>query len=562
MTAGCVCPTALLGCYCAAGRLEYVTEPPLVINSYVAGFEYDKNGNRSKLTYYLTGNPLGSTVSIDYTYDLDNNLRGFTTTGGPTFNLSNTTVDGLGRLRYADETITKTDGGTLSHSYTYEYDMLSRLRYAYRTNVPPTPAREYAYDYDNAGNLIHFMFNNYNPDEESHTYFTYTGDLRTGGSGGAVGWYDLNGRQTSLLDDRPHYYPLEYDWDGNLRYGQFMNPSMGMEAKYDPEGVRIYKHRIWNLDSYWHKYIVDTTDDLPKILLVLDANDNNAILKTYVHANNQILMQHDGDVNSPRYFYLHDRLGSVRQIVDSSGEVANCYYYTPWGSVTGSESSETVSNWYGWAGYLSDEEIDSYYCNARQYNAARFMTRDPVRGNFREPMTLHAYLYCLNDPINRLDPTGEIWGFLASSYARAKDTAASYGALAWAKQKIYFGATMLNAFRSGMINMYTGPDSISDSTKFAIGFVSGAMEMQVGLRINATTGALVGSIITNTANQLLSKEKSLGWAAIDVALSAGLGGIADWMEPEGVRAIEMFLIGIDKDLILNAAKGFVDFFED
>jgi RHS repeat-associated protein len=118
-------------------------------------------------------------------------------------------------------------------------------------------------------------------------------------------------------------------------------------------------------------------------------------------------MQHDGDMNSPRYFYLHDRLGSVRQIINFSGTVENCYYYTLWGGVTGSETDENVSNWFGWAGYLGDEEISSYYCNARQFNSARFTTRDPISGSFNEPMTLHAYLYCLNDPINRTDPTGE-----------------------------------------------------------------------------------------------------------------------------------------------------------
>jgi RHS repeat-associated protein len=112
-------------------------------------------------------------------------------------------------------------------------------------------------------------------------------------------------------------------------------------------------------------------------------------------------------VNAPRYFYLHDRLGSVRQIVNSSAAVENCYYYTPWGGTTGSETDENVSNWFGWAGYLGDEEISSYYCNARQFNSARFTTRDPISGSFSEPMTLHAYLYCLNDPINRTDPTGQ-----------------------------------------------------------------------------------------------------------------------------------------------------------
>ena len=112
-------------------------------------------------------------------------------------------------------------------------------------------------------------------------------------------------------------------------------------------------------------------------------------------------------MNSPRYFYLHDRLGSVREIINSSGTVENCYYYTSWGGVTGSESDENVSNWYCWAGYLRDEEIGSYYCNARQYNSARFTTRDPIQGSRKAPPTLHAYLYCLNDPINRTDPTGQ-----------------------------------------------------------------------------------------------------------------------------------------------------------
>jgi hypothetical protein len=38
----------------------------------------------------------------------------------------------------------------------------------------------------------------------------------------------------------------------------------------------------------------------------------------------------------------------------------------------------------------------------------RFTTRDPIRGKQNEPLTLHKYLYCINTPINRIDPSGEI----------------------------------------------------------------------------------------------------------------------------------------------------------
>ena len=40
----------------------------------------------------------------------------------------------------------------------------------------------------------------------------------------------------------------------------------------------------------------------------------------------------------------------------------------------------------------------------------RFSSRDPVDGDYDEPMTLHKYLYCLNDPVDYVDPTGE-WGY-------------------------------------------------------------------------------------------------------------------------------------------------------
>ena len=38
-----------------------------------------------------------------------------------------------------------------------------------------------------------------------------------------------------------------------------------------------------------------------------------------------------------------------------------------------------------------------------------FTSRDPVAGNYQEPITLHKYLYCGNEPINRYDQTGLVY---------------------------------------------------------------------------------------------------------------------------------------------------------
>ena len=121
---------------------------------------------------------------------------------------------------------------------------------------------------------------------------------------------------------------------------------------------------------------------------------------------------HGGGVSrGDNYFHLHDRLGSVRQVIDTSGNVKNRYIYEPFGELYDNEADfeETIDNSFKFTGQYLDSEIDQYYLRARQYypHIGRSTTRDPILGSFREPMTLHVYLYCLNDPVNRVDPSGE-----------------------------------------------------------------------------------------------------------------------------------------------------------
>lgn len=102
------------------------------------------------------------------------------------------------------------------------------------------------------------------------------------------------------------------------------------------------------------------------------------IEKAYSNDTAQVIAQHDGGHTADIYFYLHDRLGSVRQVIDSDGLVVSCYTYDPWGLAVGDESQEGIFNLYRFAGYIWDAESSLYYCNARQYDPvlARFTIRD------------------------------------------------------------------------------------------------------------------------------------------------------------------------------------------
>ena len=108
-------------------------------------------------------------------------------------------------------------------------------------------------------------------------------------------------------------------------------------------------------------------------------------------------MQHDVVDNNKKYFYLHDRLGSVREIIDSSAAVKAHYNYNPFGKTLEiSGLFGTTGNRFRFAGRWYDNEIDEYYLRARLYHPhiSRFTARDPVEGCFKEPMSWHKYLYC------------------------------------------------------------------------------------------------------------------------------------------------------------------------
>ena len=87
----------------------------------------------------------------------------------------------------------------------------------------------------------------------------------------------------------------------------------------------MYKEVPGTPNPVKRKYIVDVAGKLPVKLLVMDAGNNNSVTKSYVYANSQVLAQYDGaqEQENDKHFYLNDRLGSVRLLIDESGDVGD-----------------------------------------------------------------------------------------------------------------------------------------------------------------------------------------------------------------------------------------------
>jgi RHS repeat-associated protein len=378
------------------------SDPILVTNTEIAGFEYDNNGNRKKLKYYLEGYEGGDYVWINYQYNLDNMLTGFTNTGGPTFTLGDVTVDGLGRLKEAAETIAYPGQSNRTYDLEYDYDMRSQLTDASISDIDGYPW-VYNYSYRLDGNIWRKILNESNTDYEYDTTpggGIYDSDIMTKAGGDTLTWDPNNGWLTA----KPAI-SFTYNWDGKLRSAAIGSDSISL--KYDPMGNRVWRQSTVSSQTTTRKYIIDISGELPTILMEVDPGDSS-LKKKYIYANGQILAQHDVPDNNEKYFYLHDRLGSVRLVIDDTGAAQNSYTYNPFGEMFPTECTENVSNPFRFTGQWFDPEIEQYYLRARMYDPVlmRFTARDPASGENEEPLTLHRYLYCLSNPINRTDPLG------------------------------------------------------------------------------------------------------------------------------------------------------------
>jgi RHS repeat-associated protein len=136
-------------------------------------------------------------------------------------------------------------------------------------------------------------------------------------------------------------------------------------------------------------------------------------------AQQEIVRQGSGQ--APRLYYVHDGLGSVRQLVDTTGQIETNYAYDPVGvQLVGGE----VYNPYQFTGEAWDAEVELLYLRARYYQpeVGRFITKDPWRGDTWEAATLNRYAYARNGPVNSTDPSGLQDGGYSSyeSYRRSR----------------------------------------------------------------------------------------------------------------------------------------------
>ena len=112
--------------------------------------------------------------------------------------------------------------------------------------------------------------------------------------------------------------------------------------------------------------------------------------------------------------------GDVRELMDASGNSFAFYSYDAWGNPIKTATAGTsqvgaavaaaiaARQPLRYASYAYDTESGLYYLSQRYYDPStmQFVSKDPARADGE----MSAYLYCGNDPVNRVDPEG-LWGW-------------------------------------------------------------------------------------------------------------------------------------------------------
>ena len=151
------------------------------------------------------------------------------------------------------------------------------------------------------------------------------------------------------------------------------------------------------------KYIWDPLSD--SVLMEKDENGDTQATNTYLPElyGDLISQRREGD---SRYYHF-DGQGSTRALTDENEDVTDTYTYTAFGEeVSKTGTTENPFRYVGEKGYYFDEETADCYVRARSYKPtiSRWRSKDP---RFLVDGT-NVYAYVLNNPTNRVDPSGRL----------------------------------------------------------------------------------------------------------------------------------------------------------
>ena len=302
----------------------------------------------------------------------------------------------------------KEDADKVNETKSYTYDTLGRLTKTVTTDHnKDDKTKTVTYTYDNVGNRLK------EDDGTTTTSYTYNGldqlktstkEKRTAVDEVRQYSYDANGNQTDVKNTKTGQTE-SYTYDAENRLSKVAvtdkdgKTAVIQQNRYNGEGQRIQKVEGSKTTNYYYQDgVVSYTTD----------GENSQTSQNLIGTDGNILAtQRYGSDHTDYLLYNKDIQGSSTSLVKENGSADATYQYTDFGETT-INGDNKVENEVCYTGGIYDQSTGLYYMNARYYNPedGRFVTEDTYRGETNEPDTQNLYVYCADNPVNYVDPSG------------------------------------------------------------------------------------------------------------------------------------------------------------
>ena len=302
----------------------------------------------------------------------------------------------------------KEDADKVNETKSYTYDTLGRLTKTVTTDHnKDDKTKTVTYTYDNVGNRLK------EDDGTTTTSYTYNGldqlktstkEKRTAVDEVRQYSYDANGNQTDVKNTKTGQTE-SYTYDAENRLSKVSvtdkdgKTAVIQQNRYNGDGQRIQKVEGSKTTNYYYQDgVVSYTTD----------GDNSQTSQNLIGTDGNILAtQRYGSDHTDYLLYHKDIQGSSTSLVKEDGSADATYQYTDFGETT-INGDNKVENEVCYTGGIYDQSTGLYYLNARYYNPedGRFVTEDTYRGETNEPDTQNLYVYCADNPVNYVDPSG------------------------------------------------------------------------------------------------------------------------------------------------------------
>ena len=375
----------------------------------------------------------------------------------------------------------------------------------------------------------------------SYVYDSSWGDLLTKYNGKAI-TYDGIGNMLT-------YNGASYTWTGReLR--KITNGSNTYSYKYNADGIRTSK----TVNGTTTEFFLNGSQ-------VLAQKTGDSVMRFFYDSAGKRVGFANGTM---LFYYLYNVQGDVIAIVRAAtGQVVAKYSYDAWGNCTVTNATGYAvgdKNPFRYRGYYYDTETGLYYLNSRYYNPefGRFISADIfITTDIHGTLNANMFAYCGNNPVMRVDPTGELFGTISGTiiggltgalsaylnggniWAGALTGALNGGLCGFIADSTAFtgGAAILVCGAAGML--FEGINQSFNGTKFhnldwgsivlngafsalSCGFSKGVEKVMTGApqtdidivnAVRGTSTSLVGVGVSNIHNQNQQKRQSPQQAA-------------------------------------------------